>query len=124
MDNYEIKDNYIIGISSNTTLEQFSVILNANVEYNVYRGEQQITNKQIIKTGDLLVTEFENSYYLIVNGDGNKDGYVDITDLLFLKRYLLEMITFDEYSEKAMDLNTDEVVDITDLLLMRRLLIE
>ena len=124
MDNYEIKDNYIIGISSNTTLEQFSVILNANVKYNVYSGEQQITNKQIIKTGDLLVTEFENSYYLIVNGDGNKDGYADITDLLFLKRYLLEMITFDEYSEKAIDLNTDEVVNITDLLLMRRLLIE
>ncbi len=124
IDNYEIKDNYIIGISSNTALEQFSVILNANVEYNVYSGEQQITSEQIIKTGDLLVTEFENSYYLIVNGDGNKDGYADITDLLFLKRYLLKMITFDEYSEKAMDLNTDEVVDITDLLLMRRLLIE
>lgn len=124
LEDYEIKDNYIIGISSNTTLEQFIEILNANVEFNVYSGKKPITNQQIIKTGDLLVTEFENSYYLIVTGDGNKDGYADITDLLLLKRYLLKMITFDEYSEKAMDLNTDEVVDITDLLLMRRLLIE
>ena len=124
MEDYEIKDNYIIGILSNTTLEQFTEMLNANVEYKVYREEQQLTSEQIIKTGDLLVTEFENSYYLIVKGDGNKDGYADITDLLFLKRYLLKMITFDEYSEKAMDLNMDEVVDITDLLLMRRLLIE
>lgn len=124
MEDYEIKDNYIIGISSNTTLEQFTEILNANVEYSVYSGKQPIASEQIIKTGDLLVTEFENSYYLIVTGDGNKDGYADITDLLFLKRYLLKMITFDEYSEKAMDLNTDEIVDITDLLLMRRLLIE
>ena len=124
MEDYEIKDNYIIGILSNTTLEQFTEMLNANVEYKVYREEQQLTSELIIKTGDLLVTEFENSYFLIVKGDGNKDGYADITDLLFLKRYLLKMITFDEYSEKAMDLNMDEVVDITDLLLMRRLLIE
>ena len=52
------------------------------------------------------------------------DAYTDITDLLMLKRYLLGMISFDEYSEKAIDLNADEVVDITDLLFMRRLLLE
>lgn len=122
---YEVKDGYILNITSNTTFEQFKTILNANVAFDVYRNNQKLTNNQIIKPGDLLVTEFENSYYLIVKGDGNKDGYADITDLLVLKRYLLQMLNFnDEYSRKAMDLNQDSEVDITDLLLMRRLLIQ
>lgn len=124
IEDYEIVDNYIVGIADNTTLEQFSKILNANLEFEVIREEEKITNKQIVATGDTLVTELGNKYYLIVKGDGNKDGYADITDLLFLKRNLLKLLTFDEASTKAMDLNLDDVVDITDLLLMRRLLIQ
>ena len=123
-DNYEISSNFILGILSNTSLEEFNKKLDSDVKYDIYRNNKKLDKNQIIATGDILVTENDNEYYLIVKGDGNKDGYSDITDLFMLKRYLLSMILFDEYSEKAIDLNTDEIVDITDLLLMRRLLLE
>ena len=120
---YVIQDKYITAIEANTLMKNFRKILNANIGFNVYREEKLVNEEKIVATGDKLSTDLGNEYYLIVRADGNKDGYADITDLLFLKRYLLKMIKFDEYSLKAMDLNSDNTVDITDLLLMRRLLI-
>lgn len=121
---YIIQDNYITGIKGNTLMKNFKEILNANIDFDIYRSETQVSEEKIVATGDILSTALGNEYYLIVRADGNKDGLADITDLLYLKRYLLLMHTFDEYSMKAMNLNSDNGVDITDLLLLKRLLIE
>ena len=122
--NYEIEGNYIVGITENTTLEQFKINLNGNVEYDIYRNEEILNNGQVISTGDVLTTRLGNNYYIIVQGDCNKDGVCDITDLLILKRYILQMLTLDEYSMKAVDLNEDDVTDITDVNILRRMLVK
>lgn len=122
--NYEIDGECIVGISSNTTLEQFRINLNGNTEYEIYRNEIKLEDEQIVATGDTLTTNLGNSYYLIVKGDCNKDGICDITDLLILKRYILKMLEFDKYDMKAVDLNQDNIVDITDLLILKRMLVK
>ena len=122
--NYEIEGEYIVGIIGNTTLEQFRINLNGNTDYEIYRNEIKLENEQIVATGDVLTTNLGNSYYIIVQGDCNKDGVKDITDLLILKRYMLNMLTLDEYCMRATDLNEDNIVDVTDLLILKRMLVK
>ncbi len=63
-----------------------------------------------------------------VVGDTNKDGKIDSTDLLALKRHLVaglkqEWILTEE-ELKAADINGDGKVTVTDLLLMKRLVLK
>lgn len=123
-ENYTIVDNnYIIMNIDEVDLESLKANLKNNVKYNVQRNEEELESEEIIVTGDTITTENNNEYYLIIKGDNNSDGIFDITDLLMFKRYLINMIEFDELSQKAMDLNTDGVTDITDLLITKRTLI-
>ena len=123
-ENYTIvNNNYIIVNIDEIDIETLKTSLKNNVKYNVYRDEEELENEEIIVTGDIIATENNNKYYLIIKGDNNSDGIFDITDLLMFKRYLIHMVEFDEFSQKSMDLNTDGVTDITDLLITKRTLI-
>lgn len=122
-ENYIIDNNYIILNNSEISKEELITSLTSNVKYNIYRDEEELESQQIIFTGDRIITENKNEYYLIIKGDINKDGIVDITDLMLLKRYLLYMVEFDDYSKKAADLNLDNNIDITDLFINKRILL-
>ena len=123
-ENYTIvNNNYIIVNIDEIDIETLKTSLKNNVKYNVYRDEEELENEEIIVTGDIIATENNNKYYLIIKVDNNSDCIFDITDLLMFKRYLIHMVEFDEFSQKSMDLNTDGVTDITDLLITKRTLI-
>ena len=57
---------------------------------------------------------------IIVKGDVNGDGEVDITDLVKIRQKIQKIDLFDEKQNKAGDINGDNEVDITDLVKIRR----
>ena len=56
-----------------------------------------------------------------IAGDANKDGAVDLRDVVMVRRYLTGgwNVTIDT---SAADVNADKIVDLKDVVLMRRYL--
>lgn len=60
----------------------------------------------------------------IIYGDANGDKYVDALDLVFIKNYLLGVVTFSsQYNCIAADLNGDEEVNSIDFSLLKQYLL-
>ena len=76
-------------------------------KYTIKRKNTEIKNSENIATGDILETESGNKYTLIVRGDLNKDGKVDIKDLVKMRKFLLLDNNLDESEEMAADTNID-----------------
>lgn len=57
-------------------------------------------------------------------GDLNADGNVNISDLVLLQRYLLNIISFTAEQYTSADLNRDSVVDVFDMVDMRGKVLE
>ncbi len=53
-------------------------------------------------------------------GDVNKNGKIDMTDYILLKRAYFGTFTFDEYQNKAGDINKNDKIDMTDYILLKR----
>ena len=61
------------------------------------------------------------SHVIIVPaGDINRDGEVDVLDLLLLRKYLVDLPIEGVFDEVAADLNGDETIDILDLVRFRK----
>lgn len=56
-------------------------------------------------------------------GDIDGNGVVDSTDLLYVKKYLLSKVTFDDNQKKLADVNKDGTIDSTDLLYIKKYLL-
>lgn len=84
----------------------------------------QIIGSVNIKTGDTInITSSSNevvTYILIVNGDTNGDGKVDILDLLRVQKHILNSSKLTDAYYLASDTNSDNKVDILDLLRVQK----
>ena len=61
------------------------------------------------------------SHVIIVPaGDINRDGEVDVLDLLLLRKYLVDLPIEGVFDEVAANLNGDETIDILDLVRFRK----
>lgn len=119
-DSYQIEESFIKNIDSNTKMIDFSQKLNLKQEYDIYRNDQKLENNGIVATGDVLKTKAGNTYTLIVAGDINKDGEVNIKDIVKMRKYLLERNNLDETELLAADANLDEKsITIKDLVRIR-----
>ena len=122
-EDYKLDGQYIIGVKQNTSLEIFKQELNGNVEYSVYRNENLLSNDEIVATGDRVLTEYGETFYIIVKGDITKDGITNIKDLVKIRRNILGLEEFDEFQEKSADSAADEVINIKDLVIIRRIIL-
>ena len=123
IEEYTLEDKYILGIKTNTKLQDFIKIFNANEKYNVYREEKQLKNTEIVATGDKLVTEHGETYYIIVQGDVTKDGITSIKDIVTIRMNILGREKFDEYQEMAADLTKDKEITVKDLVMVRKIIL-
>lgn len=117
--NYIIKDGYIDNITKNTLANTLKNELNIS-NYTIKRNGRNINlDIENIATGDIL--KYNNQeYILIVTGDINGDGDCGIYDLVSLRKYLLDYITYDNVETKAADTNQDNVLNIEDLVSIRK----
>ncbi|TYQ15669.1 UNVERIFIED_CONTAM: endoglucanase Cel9W [Acetivibrio alkalicellulosi] len=65
----------------------------------------------------------------VVLGDLNGDGLINSTDVILLRRYILEILNFSNASERdlfvtAADINGDGAVNSSDYILLRRFILE
>lgn len=121
---YKIESNTIKNIKGETSVETLKGKLQVDEKYTIKRKNTEIQNSDNIATGDILETESGNKYTLIVRGDLNKDGKVDIKDLVKMRKFLLLDNNLDESEEMAADTNIDgKERSIKDLVKMRIILL-
>lgn len=120
---YKLEGKYILGVKANTKLENFRKILNGNIDYNVYRENKLLEDGEIVATGDSLITENENTFYIIVEGDITKDGITNIKDLVKIRRNILKIEQFDEYQTMAAELTEDKEINVKDLVRIRKIIL-
>lgn len=122
---YQIKDGNILNIKNNTNQDIFRKKLKMSGEYSIYRNDTLISDNDKIATGDKLRKSTGEEYTLIVSGDINNDGDVNIKDIVMLRKYLLERNNLDENSLLAADCNLDgKDISIKDLIRMRLIALE
>ena len=73
------------------------------------------------------IYEFEIKNDVIISGDINGDGKLDVSDLLLIKRHLIagskEEWKLSEKQQKYADIDNNGVVDVSDLLYLKRKLL-
>ena len=94
------------------------------VNYKITRNGTEISQDEIIATGDILTTETGDEYIIIVPGDINKDGKVDLKDFIKMRIYLLLENNLDEVEMLAADCNNDnQPIGVKDYIRMRLIIL-
>lgn len=121
--NYIIQDNIIKNISEQTIKSDFDNKLKLGITYKITRNEKEISNTDSISTGDILTTSAGDKYTLIVTGDLNKDGKLNLKDLVKMRKYFLDGNNLDENEMLAANCNFDGKINLKDLVKMRLMLL-
>lgn len=107
-DGYIVDNGYILNVRQETKVEQFAKKFNLSTEYSIKRSDNNLSNNDIIATGDILQLKNGSEYTIVVAGDINKDGKVTTYDLSTFRRYILNLRKFDEIESLAADINIDK----------------
>ncbi|MDD5829363.1 MAG: dockerin type I repeat-containing protein, partial [Lachnospira sp.] len=79
----------------------------------------------IVGTGDILMT-FDSdgnrisSYQIVIYGDINGDGAIDVFDFAMVKRYILGLSDITGINAKAADCYRDGTIDVFDFSTIKR----
>ena len=116
-DDYMFEDDKIVNIMYNTKLSNFGENFPLDMDYVIKRNDRQLEANEVVATGDVIELESGKKYTLIVKGDVNSDGAVNITDLVRTQNFILGRRTVTEIEEAAADANFDkEQITIKDLV--------
>ena len=121
--NYIIKDNIIKNISEQTIKSDFDNKLKLGIIYKITRNEKEIASTDNIATGDILTTSAGDKYTLIVAGDINKDGKVDLKDLIKIRKSILDDSNLESNEVLAADCNSDGKINLKDLVKIRLMIL-
>ena len=119
----------IIGANENTTVEDFLAYINNDSEYlEVYNaaGDKVTDYEALITTGarvKLVIDDHEyDEVIVIIRGDIDQDGIIDVSDKLMIKRHILLYELLTDYRLYAADLDynaeatIDDMIDVSDNL--------
>lgn len=119
-DVYTISDNCVIGVTAGTTLDSFkSNFKNAGTNF-----ENILIDADTIKTGDIVKFKGnEETCYVVVDGDVDKDGDVDVTDLQLANQMIYQS---DDASIEYKAANIDKTgdVNVVDVVIIRSLILQ
>lgn len=121
--NYIIQDNIIKNISEQTIKSDFDNKLKLGITYKIARNEKEIASTDSIATGDILTTSAGDKYTLIVAGDINKDGKVDLKDLIKIRKSILDDSNLETNEALAADCNSDGKINLKDLVKIRLMIL-
>lgn len=121
--NYIVQENIIKNISEQTKKSDFDNKLKLGLTYKITRNDEEINETDNIATGDILTTSAGDKYTLIVTGDLNKDGKLNLKDLVKMRKYFLDGNNLDENEILAADCKFDGKINLKDLVKMRLMLL-
>ena len=114
---YDVTKDKICNITVNTTVEEIAQKLPFGENYTIYRDGRVIQENEKVATGDILKLQSGREYTLIVKGDLNSDGVVNIVDLVRTQNAILKRRQLTEIEQLAADANYDkEQITIKDLV--------
>ena len=123
-DDYMFEDDKIVNIMYNTKLSSFGENFPLDMDYVIKRNDQELSENDLVATGDILELKTGEKYTLIVKGDLNSDGIVNVTDLVRTQNYILKRRTLTEIEELAADANRDkQPITIMDLVRIQILIL-
>ena len=96
--------------------------LNKIIKENYPSAVSTISKNDTLATGMTLKLKNngESTYNIVIYGDANGDGKIDIVDLLKTQKHILKVNNQKGAYLKALDVNKDGTVDIVDLLLIQK----
>ncbi len=115
---YSIKSGYLYNVEASTNYSQMKSNLDDG-NITIKRENTEIGLSDIVKNGD-NITYQNNNYTLIISGDVNADGKVDINDKDSLARYLTSNQTYNTVNQLSANYNNSANVDISDLYLVNK----
>lgn len=111
---------YISKLSVGTTVGDFINSLNEKEYVKIYRNNTEVGGSELLGTGMqahiMNGNEVTKTYTVIVTGDTNGDGKINITDMLAVKACVLNRSNITGAYEKAADVNGDGKINITDFI--------
>lgn len=113
-----IKNNYISNLDYQTDATSLINQITASYPY----ATTTISENKTLSTGMTLNLKAngEKNYTLIIYGDNNGDGSIDIIDLLKVQKDILGVTKLTDGYKEASDVNKDGTVDIVDLLKIQK----
>ena len=125
-DEYGVRDNeqkIVIGAEIETTIREFKLnLLNDSRTINIYDLDGNIVeDDEIVKTGLIIKLEYNDKTYdeatMVVRGDVDGDGYVNVTDYITVLNHALEVDDIVDYAKfAAADVEEDEMINVTDYI--------
>lgn len=112
------KGGYISGFDLGSDANSFNKLLNS-----VYpKAVSEISENKVLYTGmNIKITSgITSNYIVVIYGDNNGDGVIDILDLLKIQKHLLGVNKLKNAYLNASDINKDGNVDIIDLLKIQK----
>lgn len=117
---YKVDKGYITNIDVDTTTQGFMRDFTIIEEYTIKHEGKELSEEDVISTGDILEDTNGSKFILVVKGDLNSDGKINLMDLSTERKYFLSIIEIDEVQELAADMNVDEEVSLEDISIMRK----
>lgn len=113
------------GITNGGTSGKVSITFNEGIA--TLNGNAFLSGSQISATGSytLIVTDEAGNktqyfFEIIIYGDVNGDGNIDVADLTVLKKHLLKIMTLSGPYKKAADIFLNGELTISDLIAVKK----
>lgn len=119
-----ISNNYLRGVKEGLSASKFKKNYTYDIHgsgYDIYSCDEgnliSVTNvAHVISTGDYIVDGFNNRYTIVVTGDIDGDGKINITDTAVIKAQFSKTISLSNENFEAADTNNDGRVTATDYI--------
>lgn len=116
---YRIENGYISNVEHNTSKEKILENIDTGLDIIILDkdGNEVLGNNEIIKTGMKLKLSDNTEYTLIVRGDSNGDGKLNLVDISRLILHYNEVRGFELSGNNMMaaDMNFDGIINLVDL---------
>ena len=111
-------------ISPDTNLSTFKNKIFTEIGYKVTdKSGKELSNSDLIATGYKLTTDIGKEYTLIVIGDLNSDGKINISDLSIARKHYLKVELLQGEYERAADIEDNGSISLNDISIMRKVIL-
>ena len=116
------KDGYVTGLTNTSTIIKAVTDVNvlADVKVTDLNGKEASGSVGTGYKVTITVGEESKTFEVVIYGDTNGDGEIDILDLLRVQKHILKASTLNKTQIKASDVSKDGTVDILDLLKVQK----